>query len=278
MKRLLKRILPPPAIRAAARVNDRLRLAVMPKSRFSADSLRKASSLNLQSIFNDTAIERAWVEDDNRISELYGRGDTYGGVNPGDRRALYYLITALAPLRVLEVGTHIGASTLYIAAALARVNQAARVTTVDILDVNDNATGPWRQLGLSRSPADFASCLGLKAYIEFCAGHSVSFMAATAKRFDLIFLDGDHRSTAVYSEMSGALPLLVNGGVILLHDYYPDGRALYPDKATITGPFHALSRICGENPSIRVVPLGALPWPTKQGSNLTSLALVCNAG
>ncbi len=36
----------------------------------------------------------------------------------------------------------------------------------------------------------------------------------------------------------------------------------------------ALRRIMRENPSIEVLPLGALPWGTKQGSNMTSLALV----
>src|SRR5689334_16310324 len=41
-----------------------------------------------------------------------------GGVNPGDRRALYYIIRALRPNRLLEIGTHIGASTVHAAAAL----------------------------------------------------------------------------------------------------------------------------------------------------------------
>ena len=49
---------------------------------------------------------------------------------------------------------------------------------------------------------------------------------------------------------------------------------MYPDGTIIFGPFQALSRIGRENAAIKVCPLGALPWPTKQGSHLTSLALV----
>ena len=47
----------------------------------------------------------------------------WGGVNPGDRQAVYYLIMALKPQNVLEVGTHIGASMPHIARALKRLNQ-----------------------------------------------------------------------------------------------------------------------------------------------------------
>jgi len=62
--------------------------------------------------------------------------------------------------------------------------------------------------------------------------------------------------------------------VILLHDYYPGARPLFPDGNIISGPYRALERIIRENPSIEVRPLGALPWETKLGSHMTSLALV----
>jgi hypothetical protein len=74
--------------------------------------------------------------------------------------------------------------------------------------------------------------------------------------------------------VAAALPLLNEGGLILLHDYYPGAEALYPDQATIAGPFHAMERIRRECPAIAVLPLGELPWPTKQGVTATSLAVV----
>jgi predicted O-methyltransferase YrrM len=99
-------------------------------------------------------------------------------------------------------------------------------------------------------------------------------MRATDQRFDFIFLDGDHAARTVYEEVSLALPLLNKEGLILLHDYYPDAKPLYPHCAAIGGPFHALRRVHNENPVIEVLALGELPWPTKQGTNMTSLALV----
>ncbi len=62
--------------------------------------------------------------------------------------------------------------------------------------------------------------------------------------------------------------------IILLRDSFPNDKALYPDKNIINGPFKALQRINRENSAIKVLPLGNLPWPTKQGTNLTSLALI----
>jgi predicted O-methyltransferase YrrM len=53
---------------------------------------------------------------------------------------------ALNPRKVLEVGTHIGASTIYIAAALKRLNEGGKLTTVDIIDVNHPEQGSWKKL------------------------------------------------------------------------------------------------------------------------------------
>jgi hypothetical protein len=60
----------------------------------------------------------------------------------------------------------------------------------------------------------------------------------------------------------------------VLHDYYPGRRPLFPDGHVIPGPAQALERIRRENVRIAARPLGVLPWPTKQGVNVTSLALL----
>jgi predicted O-methyltransferase YrrM len=183
-------------------------------------------------------------------------------------------MTALRPRSVLEVGTHIGASTIYIAAALKRLNEDAKLTTIDIVDVNHPAEGAWKKAGVSKSPADLAAALALQDRICFRTSPALKFMTLTEQRFDFIFLDGDHRAETVYEELAAALPLLDKAGLILLHDYYSNAAVHYGDSARILGPFHALRRAHKENPEIRVLPLGELPWPTKPGTKMTSLALV----
>jgi len=274
LKGWAKAIVPSRILSKAAAARDSLRLAMLTHQSFDSTHLRPAKTLLLTEIFNSADIVVSWGEDNGAIKNLYGNKDYMGGVNPGDRRALYYLIMALAPQSVLEVGTHIGASTLHIALALKRLNQGGRMATVDIADVNDPKCGAWKQLGLPKSPRDFAFELECLDHLEFHTGACLNLMRTTQDRYDFIFLDGDHRARSVYQEVSMALSLLATNGVILLHDYYPGVKSLYPDDAAICGPFYALERIRRENPNIDVLPLGSLPWPTKQGTNMTSLALV----
>jgi predicted O-methyltransferase YrrM len=274
VKQLIKAIVPPPVLKRAIETQDWLRLVALPHLGFDSGNLRNADTLKLADIFGNKDIALAWGKDYSVIKNLYGDEDIMGGVNPGDRRALYYLIMTLNPQDVLEVGTHIGASTLHIARALKRLNQNGRMISVDIVDANHPERGAWKQLGLPNSPRDFAQQMECSDRIDFYTGASLDLMRTTRQRYDFIFLDGDHRARAVYQEVSAALSLLKAGGVVVLHDYYPGGKPLYPDNATISGPFYALERVRKENPAIGVLPLGDLPWPTKQGKNVTSLALV----
>lgn len=274
MKKLIKAIVPRPVLNRALKAKDWARLITLPQEHFDSFNLRAAENLPLSEILRNEDIATAWERDHSLIQRLYGDEDTMGGVNPGDRRALYYLVMALSPQNVLEVGTHIGASTLHIARALKRLNQNGKMTSVDIVDVNHPERGAWKQLGLRKSPKEFARDLECLEQMEFRTGASLDLMQTTSQRYDFIFLDGDHSVRAVYREVSAALSHLKANGVILLHDYYPGVRPIYPDKATISGPFHAIERISKENPTIGVLPLGDLPWPTKQGTNATTLALL----
>jgi predicted O-methyltransferase YrrM len=209
---------------------------------------------------------------------LLGLPEMTGGVNPGDQRALHLLIHALKPLHVLEVGTHIGCSTVNIALALRDVHrertQSPSLWTVDILDVNNPFTEPWESYGSQSSPRELVAQAGCADITTFVTGEAVECLSHGAQGFDLIFLDGDHSESAVYHEIPLALQRLNPGGHILLHDYFPEGRQLWPGHPPITGPWQAVQRLRTQGLRIRALPLGELPWPTKLGTQLTTLALV----
>jgi predicted O-methyltransferase YrrM len=191
--------------------------------------------------------------------------DLVGAANPGDRKARGCLAAHLGARRILEIGTHIGAST----AALASV---AEVVSVDVIDVNAS-DGPWRALGAGESPEAMLQRLGWRARVRFVKQPSLEFMRTTSERFDLVFLDGDHSAVTVYRELAAASRLVNPGGFILLHDYFPGGKPLIRGSEPIPGPFRGVERACRENPTLTVRPLGILPWPTKLGSSATTLAL-----
>lgn len=275
MKTLLKTFLPLPIINALRDWQGQMMLNGIERQPMDPARLKSASNLHVNSIFADPAIEQSWQADHEKLSAAIGAKNLMGGVNPGDRQAIYFLIAGLQPKKILEVGTHIAASSFYIVAASARNN--GHLTTVDIADVNNAPDAPWREAGYQMSPADYAEKLNFDDRIQFVQSPAVDYMLKTNDRFDFIFLDGDHAPDAVYREVSAALNILAPGGVILLHDYYPDAKPLWQDGNIISGPFRALKRITNENPALQVMPLGDLPWPTKQGSHKTSLAIITKA-
>ena len=275
MKEYVKSVLPPPLLDLARKYISHSQLFMTPVRNFIPDNLKPLSDTDIECVFSNPAFSPSWEIDHKSIKSVYGDEDNLGGVNPGDRRALYYLIMAFVPGHVLEIGTHIGASTLHMACALKQLgNKHSKITTVDIADVNHPETAAWTDIGLAASPSKFAKRLGCLDYIDFRTMPSLDWMRTVKHRYDFIFLDGDHSATAVYQEVSAALRLLNPGGVILLHDYYPEGKVLFPDRNIVVGPYTALERIKKETRSLTVLPLGDLPWPTKQGTHSTSLALV----
>ena len=279
MKQIIKSILPQTLLNKARAARDYSALKTLSVLDFYADSLKPANNLDLPTIFGDEKIATEWEADQNTIKNIFQEEERWGGINMGDRRALYTLIRALKPTSVLEVGTHIGTSTLYIAQALKTNGDTddTPITTVDILDVNNPETGAWPNIGMRQSPAGNLKELGCENMVNFIAKPAQNFMKQAAdknQKFDFIFLDGDHTAHGVYREMELALKILNKNGVILLHDYYPKGRALFADNSIIYGPFMALDKVQKTNPDITVKPLGNLPWTTKQNSNATSLACV----
>jgi len=272
--RLLRAAVPARAVNAARNIRDRIGMFGEPKRTFDPAPLRPEASFSLDALFSDPAVDAAWQEDHAAISALFGDREWPGSDNRGDRRALYYIVGRLRPQNVLEIGTYVGGSTLYLARALKRIGAAGGLTTVDIQDVNDPTKGPWKDVGLPLPPIELARRLDCADVITFWNGASADFMKETNERFDLIYLDGDMAARSVYRSITGAFGLLRPGGAILLHAYYPDGAPLFPDGIVLGGPYCAMARISRENPGVRVLTLGNLPWPTKQGSHATTLAFV----
>jgi predicted O-methyltransferase YrrM len=247
----------------------------MSKAGRGARKLASLTPAQLEAVFNSEAIAKEWQAWAPKLSEVCQITDgRTGGVNVGDRRALFYLARAFAPMRVLEIGTHVGASTVHLAAALITGTRCARLVTVDVEDVNESLQAVWRRAGLAKSPRQMIEDLGGRLETRFVTGDSRHFFAANDETFDFVFLDGDHSAATVYEEMVSALALINENGLIVLHDYFPGGRPLWSDAVVISGPFAAVEQLRASGAAVKVMPLGSLPWPTKLNSHTTSLAVV----
>lgn len=236
--------------------------------------LRCLSRSDVSAIFADTQIAADWREAQRELNAVFSIPDLKSpGVNPGDRRAVYYLTRSFKPSSILEIGTCVGASTCNIAIAVRQNGDEGRITTVDIEDVN----GPnswWKRCGLESSPAENIARINMTERVRFISERSLNFMSTCVDTFDFIFLDGDHAAAMVYKEVPLALRILRPNGIILLHDFFPNNRPHWVDHSVVPGPFLAFKRLANEHAELKVLPLGSLPWPTKLGSDVTSLALL----
>src|SRR5262249_38360901 len=65
--------------------------------------------------------------------------------------------------------------------------------------------------------------------------------------------------------------VIAENGLIVVHDYFPDGRALWPDGVVIPVRFPAVEKVRSTGFAIKAVPLGTLRWLTKLNTNTTRL-------
>ena len=253
-------------------------LRSLPSTECNIDSLSKITGEKLSKIFLNKKIQIDWKNDVFKISSLK-IPDMAGGVNSGDRRALYFLVRMLKPASILEIGTHIGSSTIAIALSALKNRKEGvntKIISSDIIDVNDKINKPWKVFGSPASPADLLDQIEFNDIVSFEIGNSIDKLSLPRK-FDIIFLDGDHRASTVYKEIPFALKCLDDGGLIILHDYFPNLEPLWKSQKPIAGPFLAIQRFIDEGVGFNILPFGELPWSTKFGSNFTSLAILAKS-
>lgn len=206
----------------------------------------------------------------NRIDQCDRRQST----PEADCRILYTLTRATGAVRGLEIGTHLGYSTLHIAAGLRENARQGRLVTVDRRDVNDEAVAAYKGFGANMSALTRLSLMKLDGYVEFVVSKSGPFLDRADGAYDLVFIDGDHSEVGAYFDMVGSLRLLSEGGVIVLHDYYDPDDADAKFSEGQFGVFWAVKRLQKYVPAITVLPLkDMLPRPPA-GSPPTSLAVL----
>jgi predicted O-methyltransferase YrrM len=178
--------------------------------------------------------------------DVFGLFEAAKGFMPPDEgRALHAAaVGAAADLRLplLEIGSYCGRSTLLLADAARRAGTV--VVTVDhhrgseeqqpgeeyhdpdLADPGD----PGRMDTLPRFRRTVAEA-GLEEQVIAVVGRSPVAAAALGGRFGLVFIDGGHTDAAATADYEGWAPRLAEGGLLVIHDVFPDpadgGRAPY---------------------------------------------------
>ncbi|WP_371792409.1 class I SAM-dependent methyltransferase [Streptomyces sp. NBC_01471] len=182
------------------------------------------------------------------------------GFMPADEGLALYDAAVLAAglgLPLLEVGTYCGRSTLLIADAARAAGVPA--ITVDHHRGSEEQQPGWEyhdpsvvdpEVGLMDTLPTFRRTLhraGLEDHVIAMVGRSPQVARAWGGPLGLVFIDGGHTDEHANGDYEGWAPHLADGGLLLVHDVFPDpadgGQAPYRVylRALASGAFTEIS-------------------------------------
>ena len=208
-----------------------------------------------------------WVR---ALGELYANPISFpSSMSPEAGLLLHSLVRNIRPRTVVEIGTFVGVSTIWMAAALedasrdpgrAPVAAGEREGIIHCFDLfRTIQKDTWRETELSGDVMAFVrgnlERAGLLHRVEFHPGFSAKELAncrdllrgpnadpaaPPQKRpggVDFALVDGDHTVKGVLADLAALEPVLNPGGYILLHDTFPEQCGDH------FGPRHALDHL-----------------------------------
>ncbi|MER7717109.1 class I SAM-dependent methyltransferase [Streptomyces flaveolus] len=183
--------------------------------------------------------------------EILAAFDAAKGFMPAHEGLALYAAAAEAGglgLPLLEVGTYCGRSTLLIADAA----RAAGVTalTVDHHRGSEEQQPGWdyhdpetvdAELGVMDTLPTFRRTLhraGLEEHVVALVGRSPQVAAVWNSPLGLVFVDGGHTDEHANADYEGWAPHVADGGLLVIHDVFPDPA----DEFTGQAPYRVYLR------------------------------------
>jgi predicted O-methyltransferase YrrM len=137
-------------------------------------------------------------------------GDTK--ITPEQGMCIYNLCRKIKPQRTLEIGMAYGFSTVYFLAAI-KANNMGHHVAMDPFEIND-----WHGIGLKKVQE-----LGMDSSFQLMQEYDIfglPDMAREKLKFDVIFIDGNHRFDDVLLDFTLSDYVCADQGCIILHDLW----------------------------------------------------------
>jgi predicted O-methyltransferase YrrM len=235
---------------------------------------RAPGDAEIWSWLDDPATRAAYEALGERAKDHPDTGRKKQTVADADCFALFALTRGAGATTALEIGTNLGLSTVHIAGALQANGMPAKLTTVDIIDVNDETVGRFRTYGAAMSAGQRVRAFGLADGVAFVVSPSETFLKRSRDSYDLIFVDGDHSEAAAYFDIMRSLLRLNERGILVLHDYNDPDDPTEGLKPGLYGVHWAIDRLKADIPDLAVIRLRAVTPPGSTAPVATSLAVV----
>jgi predicted O-methyltransferase YrrM len=136
---------------------------------------------------------------------------------------------------VLEIGSYCGKSTIYLAAAASAAGQL--VVTVDHHRGSEEHQPGWEyhdpglvdagtgRLDTLPSLRATLAAAGLEDHVVVVVGRSADVARLWRTPVGMVFIDGGHTEQAAVTDYEGWAPWVTSGGVLAIHDVFPDPAA-----------------------------------------------------
>ncbi len=181
-----------------------------------------------------------WVAE---LRRLYAEPIAFpASISPEAGLLLHALVRNIRPRTVVETGTFLGASTVWMASAL---DDGGALVAFD--DFGPVRPGPWREAGLEGDRLtlvrDRLERAGLLSCVTLHKGDSATEIVRARADLrarggvDLALIDGDHTVEGATRDFWAVEPVLNTGGYILLHDTFPEQCGEH------RGPRHVVDRV-----------------------------------
>ena len=157
---------------------------------------------------------------------------------PIEARFLQFLVYALRPRRVLELGTYSGYSAISMAAALPPGG------SIDTCEVDETHAAV---------AARYVEEAGYDDRVTIHLGPALETIERLEGEFDFVFVDADKVSYLAYYE--ALLPRLTEGGLMAFDNTLWSGRVVEPDDSPATRAILELNERLASDPAVVVVQL-----------------------
>ncbi|MER5253807.1 MULTISPECIES: class I SAM-dependent methyltransferase [unclassified Streptomyces] len=176
--------------------------------------------------------------------EILAAFEAAKGFMPADEGLALYAAAAQAAalgLPLLEVGTYCGRSTILLADAARRAGVTA--ITVDHHRGSEEQQPGWEyhdpatvdpELGRMDTLPTFRRTLhhaGLEEHVIAIVGRSPQVAKAWGGPLGLVFIDGGHTDEHASGDYEGWAPHIADGGLLLIHDVFPDPADIMTGQA-----------------------------------------------
>lgn len=190
---------------------------------------------------------------------MYHEPFVYGtSLSPQQGQLLKEFVGNISPQTIVEIGSFIGISTLWMAAGLERSGNNAVLHAIDLFG-EIMPCFPYR-CGYLEDPLAFARQSAVSAQlahrIQFHKMDSYQvgqhFDTIINKPVDLLYIDGDHSIRGCMNDFALFAPHVVPGGYIILHD-------IYPEHCGWDGPRYLLDYIIKSSPRFEAIEIKTRP-------------------